>query len=186
MNTETRPISNHLATLAGGCFWCLEPIFSNLIGVLKVTSGYAGRSTKSPTYQEICTGATGHAECIQIKYVPQEIPYDTLLDVFFAYHDPITPNQQGNDIGTQYRSAIFAHSDIQFTTAANTIELLTNNQIFNNPIVTELTILKKFYKAEDYHQEYFLRNPDNPYCNAMITPKLHKLRLKHSHLLKST
>jgi len=133
MNTETRPISNHLATLAGGCFWCLEPIFSNLIGVLKVTSGYAGGSTKSPTYQEICTGATGHAECIQIKYVPQEIPYDTLLDVFFAYHDPTTPNQQGNDIGTQYRSAIFAHSDIQFTTAANTIELLITTKFSTIP-----------------------------------------------------
>jgi len=106
--------------------------------------------------------------------------------VFFAYHDPTTLNQQGNDIGTQYRSAIFAHNDIQFTTAANTIKLLTDNQTFNNPIVTELTILKKFYKAEKYHQEYFLQNPDNPYCNAMITPKLHKLRLKHSHLLKHT
>ena len=184
MTSEPSSRSTHLATLAGGCFWCLEPIFSNLIGVLKVTSGYAGGSPPNPTYQAICTGDTGHAECIQIQYVSNEISYDTLLDVFFAYHDPTTLNRQGNDIGTQYRSAIFAHNDIQFTTATKTIERLTNNQTFDNPIVTELTVMEKFYEAENYHQEYFINNPDNPYCNAMITPKLHKLRLKHSHLLK--
>ena len=184
MNSAPSSRSTHLATLAGGCFWCLEPIFSNFIGVLKVTSGYTGGSTPNPTYQAICTGDTGHAECIQIQYVSNEISYDTLLDVFFAYHDPTTLNRQGNDIGTQYRSAIFAHNDIQFTTATKTIERLTNNQTFDNPIVTELTVMEKFYEAENYHQEYFINNPDNPYCNAMITPKLHKLRLKHSHLLK--
>ena len=183
MNAYDKSQSLRIATLAGGCFWCLESIFAKLTGVIKVTSGYTGGSTENPTYEEVCTGTTGHAECIQIAHNALQITYDTLLEVFFAYHDPTTPNQQGNDIGTQYRSAIFTHDETQSSAAHKTIDQLTNTQALNKPIVTEITDLKTFYAAEAYHQSYYLNNPNNPYCNAIITPKLIKLREKHLHLL---
>ena len=183
MKTTDTSHSKDLATLAGGCFWCLESIFAKLNGVTKVTSGYAGGSTVNPTYEEVCAGNTGHAECIQISHNPLQITYGTLLEVFFAYHDPTTPNRQGNDIGTQYRSAIFAHDDTQTKTANKTIHQLTDAQAFDKPIITEIVKLDTFYIAEDYHQSYFINNPNNPYCNAVITPKLAKLRQKHLHLI---
>ena len=138
MKTNSRPITTNLATLAGGCFWCLEPIFSNLIGVLKVTSGYAGGSTESPTYQEICTGSTGHAECIQIEYVSQDIPHDTLLDVVFAYHDPTTLNQQGNDMGPSYRSGIYYVDAAQKAEAENAIKDVNASGLWPGRVVTEI------------------------------------------------
>ena len=185
MTTSKNLSSVEQATLAGGCFWCLESIFINLHGVTQVESGYTGGNTDHPTYEDVCSGTTGHAECIQISHNPAQIKYETLLEVFFAYHDPTTPNQQGNDIGTQYRSAIFTHNEAQSVTAHKTIKQLTLTQTFTQPIVTEISNLETFYIAEDYHQSYFLNNPNNPYCNAVITPKLSKLREKHLHLLNN-
>ena len=182
-NLDTHSTTKPLATLAGGCFWCLESIFDNLHGVLQVISGYAGGSSTNPTYEEVCAGATGHAECIQISFSPEQVSYRTLLKVFFAYHDPTTLNRQGNDVGTQYRSAIFTHDEAQSTTALQTIASLDHTRTFDNPIVTKVSSLEAFYKAEDYHQGYFRSNPNNPYCNAVINPKLAKLRKTHMHLL---
>jgi peptide-methionine (S)-S-oxide reductase len=177
--------TEHSATLAGGCFWCLESIFDNIHGVLQVISGYTGGSTVNPTYQEVCAGITGHAECIQLSFLPQQISYQTLLEVFFAYHDPTTLNRQGNDTGTQYRSAIYTHDDHQSSIAQQTINSLALNHTFEKPVVTEVTRLDVFYKAEPYHQQYFSNNPINPYCNSVITPKLSQLRQQHAHLIKS-
>ncbi len=182
---STDSTAEHSATLAGGCFWCLESIFENIHGVLQVVSGYTGGSTVNPTYQDVCAGITGHAESIQISFVPQQISYQTLLEVFFAYHDPTTRNRQGNDTGTQYRSAIYTHDDEQSSIAQQTIHSLDLTNTFEKPIVTEVTRLDVFYKAEPYHQQYFSSNPNNPYCNSVITPKLSKLRQQHAHLIKS-
>jgi len=182
---STDSTTEYSATLAGGCFWCLDSIFDNIHGVLQVISGYTGGTTVNPTYQDVCAGITGHAESIQISFLPQKISYQTLLEIFFAYHDPTTLNRQGNDIGTQYRSAIYTHDDHQSSIAHHTINSLELTHTFEKPIVTEVTRLGIFYKAEPYHQQYFSSNPNNPYCNSVITPKLSQLRQQHARLMKS-
>ena len=167
-----------IATLAGGCFWCLEAVFSDLQGVEKVESGYSGGSLPDPSYHQVCTGATGHAEVVQITYDPQVISFKELSEVFFTIHDPTTLNQQGADVGTQYRSAIFYHSPEQKAVAEGVIAELNAAKLWDAPIVTEVVPFTTFYPAEDYHQEYYQQNPDQPYCRAVIAPKVAKFR-KH-------
>jgi peptide-methionine (S)-S-oxide reductase len=173
-----------IATLAGGCFWCLEAVFKDLRGVEKVESGYTGGSTPDPSYEQVCTGTTGHAEAVQIVFDPSVISYEELLDVFFTIHDPTTLNRQGADIGTQYRSAIFYHTPEQRALAEQTIQRLNAAGIWVSPIVTEVVPFTKFYPAEQYHQEYYARNPDQPYCRAVIAPKVAKFRQQHLAKLK--
>jgi len=172
------------ATLAGGCFWCLEAVFDDVKGVQSVESGYAGGGMDNPSYRDVCTGATGHAEVVQVKFDPQVVSYKEILNVFFAIHDPTTFNRQGADVGTQYRSAIFFHDDEQKRTAEELIKELDRQKIWDRPIVTEVTKLDKFYAAEDYHQEYFARNPYQPYCQAVVAPKVAKFRKHHLEMLK--
>ena len=178
-------MSKEVATLAGGCFWCLEAIFNELNGVEQVTSGYSGGTVVNPSYREVCRGTTGHAEAVQITFDPEVISFRELLEIFFSIHDPTTLNQQGADVGSQYRSAIFYHNDIQKLTAEQVIEELNVANIWDAPIVTELTPFKSFYPAEDYHQKYFRRNGEQPYCLAVITPKVEKLRRLYHHKLKN-
>jgi peptide-methionine (S)-S-oxide reductase len=173
-----------IATLAGGCFWCLEAVFEQLHGVEKVESGYAGGATADPTYQKVCNGNTGHAEVVQVTFDATVISYRDILEVFFAIHDPTTLNRQGADIGTQYRSAIFYHSSDQKKIAEDLIAELTKEGIWNKPIVTEVAPLEKFYVAEDYHQGYFRGNPAQPYCAAVVGPKVAKFRQKFAGQLK--
>lgn len=163
------------ATIAGGCFWCTEAIFLKLKGVKKVTSGYSGGWVENPTYREVCNGQTGHAEGIQIEFDPEKIKYATLLEIFFKLHDPTTPNRQGNDVGPQYRSAIFYHTDEQKKVAEEVKEKLTEEKYFHDTIVTEITKFTNFYPAEDYHQNYFENNKDSAYCRVIIDPKVRKL-----------
>lgn len=183
-------MKNRTAIFAGGCFWCAEAIFNNLKGVVAVTPGYTGgpamNARQAPTYEEVCTGKTGHAEAIKIEFNPEEIKYPDLLNVFFATHDPTTLNQQGNDVGTQYRSAIFYTSDEQRQEAEREVRELEAAKVFSSPILTELEPLDKFYEAEAYHKNYFARNPDQPYCQVVINPKIAKLRAKFAHLLKTS
>ena len=167
-----------IATLAGGCFWCLEAVFDELNGVEAVESGYMGGRTRNPTYEQVCGGDTGHAEVVRITFDPAVVSFNELLEVFFVIHDPTTPNQQGNDIGTQYRSAVFYHTPEQKAAAAGTIAKLRAAGLWDAPIVTEVTPATKFYVAEGYHQEYYARNPSQPYCRAVVAPKVQKLR-KH-------
>jgi peptide-methionine (S)-S-oxide reductase len=164
------------ATLAAGCFWCVEAVFDDLRGVEDVVSGYSGGQRENPTYQQVCSGATGHAEVVQIKFNPREISFRDILRVFFSVHDPTTLNRQGNDVGTQYRSAIFYHSDEQKRIAEEVIKEVTEAGVYDDPIVTEVTAFKNFYPAEDYHQEYFANNPNQPYCAAVVAPKVAKFR----------
>ena len=172
MTTET-------ATLAGGCFWCLEAVYDELNGVLSVESGYMGGQTPDPTYAEVCDGNTGHAEVVQITFDPAVVSFRELLEVFFTIHDPTTLNRQGNDIGTQYRSAIFHHTPEQKATAEEVIAALTTAGVWGRPIVTEVAPASKFHVAEDYHQEYFARTGSaNPYCSVVVAPKVAKFR-KH-------
>ena len=166
------------ATLAGGCFWCLEAVYKELRGVEKVVSGYMGGQVPNPSYQLVCTGTTGHAEVVQITYDPEEISFRDLLKVFFTIHDPTTLNRQGGDVGTQYRSAIFYHSPAQKEAADEVIRELTAEGVWDDPIVTEVVPLEQFYPAEEYHQDYFERNPSQPYCQAVVAPKVSKVR-KH-------
>lgn len=173
-----------IATLAGGCFWCLEAPFGQLLGVKEVVSGYMGGHTLNPDYKQVCAGETGHAEVIQIHFDPSDISYRDLLEIFFALHDPTTRNRQGNDIGTQYRSAVFYHSDIQRDIAQEVITELTKQGIWSNPVITEVVPAETFYPAEEYHQHYFARNPLQPYCQVMIGPKLAKLRAAYHEKLK--
>jgi peptide-methionine (S)-S-oxide reductase len=174
-----------IATLAGGCFWCLEAVFEQLRGVTKVVSGYAGGAVPNPSYQAVCTGTTGHAEVVQITFDPAVIRYRDLLDVFFTIHDPTTLNQQGGDVGTQYRSAIFYHDDGQRRAAEAAIKELAAAHVWDDPIVTEVVPLTVFYPAEQYHQEYYRRNTNQPYCRAVIAPKVAKLRSKYFEKLKA-
>ena len=174
------------ATIAGGCFWCLEAIFERLAGVDRVVSGYTGGSVADPTYDDVCGGATGHAEALQISFDPAVISYRELLDIFFAFHDPTTLNRQGPDVGTQYRSAIFYRDDEQARTARAVIADLEGKRIFGAPIVTEVTPLTVFYPAEAYHQQYFQRHPERMYCQAMIAPKVAKLRKAYSSKLRES
>ncbi len=172
------PPGREMATLAGGCFWCLEAVFDELQGVESVESGYMGGQLKNPTYEDICSGGTGHAEVIRITYDPKKVSFQDILEVFFVIHDPTTLNRQGNDAGTQYRSAIFFHTPQQQAAAAQTIARLDASKLWDDPIVTEVTPAEKFYIAEDYHQEYFARNPSQSYCAFVVQPKVAKFR-KH-------
>lgn len=174
-----------VATFAGGCFWCMEAIFDDLKGVTNVVSGYTGGRVPNPSYERVCTGATGHAEAIQITFDPAVISYRELLEFFFAFHDPTTLNRQGPDEGTQYRSAIFYHSEAQKAEAEKVIAELEKNGTFGRPIVTELSPAKEYYPAEAYHVDYYRRNPDKAYCAATIGPKVAKLRSKYGARLKS-
>jgi peptide-methionine (S)-S-oxide reductase len=164
------------ATLAAGCFWCVEAVFDDLRGVEDVVSGYSGGHTENPTYQQVCSETTGHAEVVQIRFDPAEISFRDILYVFFAVHDPTTLNRQGNDIGTSYRSAIFYHNDEQKQIAEEVINELDDKDIWEEPIVTEVTEFTNFYPAEAYHQEYFSNNPNQPYCAAVVAPKVAKFR----------
>ena len=163
-----------LATFGAGCFWCVEAAFQQLKGVTSVFSGYSGGHVENPTYEQVCTGSTGHAEVCQIEYDPEKISYEELLEVFFEIHDPTTLNRQGNDVGTQYRSVIFYHNEDQKKKAEKLKAELDAKGLWKNPIITELLPLSKFYKAEDYHQNYYRNNPNQPYCRVVIKPKLQK------------
>lgn len=179
MNTTTEH-----AVFAGGCFWCLDAAFRQLRGVSEVTSGYCGGTTQNPDYESVCSGTTGHAEVISVIFDPSIISYDDLLTVFFGFHDPTTLNRQGNDIGTQYRSAIFTTNESQVESAKAMIAKLTRDETFAKPIVTTIEPLTKFFPAETYHQDFYKKNPDQGYCSAIISPKLAKLRQHFGMLLK--
>lgn len=170
------PQRKEIATLGGGCFWCSEAIFTELRGVEKVASGYSGGNVPNPSYEAVCTGKTGHAEVIQITFDPEIISFRELLEVFFTIHDPTTLNRQGSDVGTQYRSAIFYHAPEQEKIAREVIAELEKANVWDAPIVTEITPFKAFYPAEEYHREYFERNPEQPYCRIVIAPKVAKFR----------
>jgi peptide-methionine (S)-S-oxide reductase len=172
------------ATLAGGCFWCLEAVFDELKGVESVESGYAGGHVQNPSYRAVCTGTTGHAEAVQIVFDPQVISYEDILRIFFSVHDPTTLNRQGADVGTQYRSAIFYHDETQKAAAEKIIKEITESGIWERPLVTEVSPMTDFYRAEDYHQEYFVNNPYQPYCMAIISPKVLKFRKHFTEMLK--
>jgi len=173
-----------VATFGAGCFWCTEAVFQRLKGVVKVESGYSGGTVPNPTYEAVCTGKTGHAECTQITYEPKIISYKELLEVFWKTHDPTTLNRQGADSGTQYRSAIFYHNDEQKQLAEKYRNELEAAKIWNDPIVTEISQFKKFYKAEDYHQNYYNQNGNQPYCSFVITPKIEKFKKVFADKLK--
>jgi peptide-methionine (S)-S-oxide reductase len=183
---KEKPMEKNLmtATLAGGCFWCLEAVFDQVKGVESVESGYIGGEVQNPSYRQVCNGDTGHAEAVQIKYDGNVVSYQDLLNIFFGIHDPTTLNRQGADVGTQYRSAIFYHNEDQKSIAEKLIKDLEMQKIFDNPIVTEVVPAEKFYVAEDYHQEYFARNPYQPYCMAVVSPKVSKFRKHYQDLLK--
>jgi len=172
------------ATLGAGCFWCVEAVFDNLKGVEDVISGYSGGQTENPTYREVCSETTGHAEVAQIRFDPQVISFKEILQVFFAVHDPTTLNRQGNDVGSSYRSAIFYHDENQKRIAEEVIREVTAEGVYDDSIVTEVTAFDKFYPAEDYHQEYFANNPNQPYCAAVVAPKVAKFRKKFVDRLK--
>jgi len=174
-----------LATLAGGCFWCLEAVYKELRGVRSVVSGYAGGDVPRPTYSQVCEGTTGHAEVVQVTFDPRQVSFRELLEVFFTIHDPTTLNRQGADVGSQYRSAVFYHSPAQRETAEQTIAELTAAHVWDAPIVTEVKPLTEFYTAEDYHQDYFEKNPFQPYCRAVVAPKVAKLRKHFLERLKA-
>ncbi len=176
-------MSKELTTLGGGCFWCLEPVFAELRGVDVVTSGYSGGAANA-TYEEVCSGRTGHAEVVQIAFDPQSIGFDDLLRVFFTVHDPTTLNRQGADMGTQYRSAIFYHNDAQREIAEQVMTEIETQRIWSNPLVTELAAFREFFPAEEYHQNYFERNPNQGYCCVVIAPKVAKFRKLYAERLK--
>ncbi len=181
--SDARPLET--ATLAGGCFWCIEAVFRLLRGVHSVENGYSGGRRPNPTYEQVCTGVTGHAEVIRIEFDPTQITFRQLLDVFFTVHDPTTLNRQGADVGTQYRSAVFTHSPEQATTAREAIAAFDAAGTWGRPIVTEVTPIESYYPAEAYHQDYYARNPQNAYCSVTIEPKVAKLRKKFLDLLAS-
>jgi peptide-methionine (S)-S-oxide reductase len=182
MSTEQ---NNEVATLAGGCFWCLEAVYKDLRGVRGVVSGYAGGHVANPTYYQVCDGTTGHAEVVQITFDPREVSFRELLEVFFTIHDPTTLNRQGADVGTQYRSAIFYHTPEQRETAEAVIAEITSARVWDSPIVTEVVPFTEFYPAEDYHQNYFEKNPYQPYCRAVVAPKVSKFRKQFLEKLKA-
>lgn len=177
------PNKTEQATLAGGCFWCLEAAFIRLRGVEEVAPGYSGGHAKNPSYRQVCAGTTGHAEVVQVTFDPEVISYRDLLEVFFTIHDPTTLNRQGADVGTQYRSAIYYHSPEQERTARGVIKELTDAGVFRDPIVTEVAPLEEFYPAEEEHYRYYDQNPEQGYCQVVIAPKIAKLREKHRHRL---
>jgi peptide-methionine (S)-S-oxide reductase len=186
INNANAELKTDTATFANGCFWCTEAVFTELKGVLKVTSGYIGGQTANPTYKEVCTGQTGHAECLQIIYDPAVISFDELLEVFWETHDPTTLNRQGNDVGTQYRSGIFYHNAEQKTKSEQYKAKLDKSGAFSAPIVTEITPASQFYAAENYHQDYYAQNGSQPYCYYVIRPKVEKVRKVFKDKLKSS
>jgi peptide-methionine (S)-S-oxide reductase len=178
-------MTTELATLGGGCFWCLEAVFVELKGVEKVVSGYTGGQIPNPSYEAVCTGRTGHAEVVQVTFDPALVSYKQILEVFFTIHDPTTLNRQGNDVGTQYRSAIYYHSPEQKAIAEESIRQITEAGLWNNRIVTEVAPLDVFYAAEDYHQNYFANNPNQGYCRVIVAPKVAKFRKQYLEQLKA-
>lgn len=178
MNHSTENPDNNfqLATLGGGCFWCLEAIFMEVKGIESVTSGYSGGTVKNPAYREVTTGRTGHAEVVQVKFDPEIISFKDILEIFFHLHDPTTLNRQGADVGTQYRSVIFYHDENQEETAREVFKEIDASDLWDDPLVTEISPMTAFYVAEDYHQNYFQNNPSQPYCTFVIGPKMQKLR----------
>ena len=178
------PIGTEVATLGGGCFWCTEAVFSQLKGVEKIEPGYSGGEHENPTYEEVSAGTTGHAEVAQITFDPNVISFKEILQIFFSTHDPTTLNRQGPDIGSQYRSVIFYHNNQQKEISEQVIKELSEEKIFDVPIVTQVVPLENFYKAEDYHKEYFKRHPEQPYCRVVIAPKVAKLRQLYLRKLK--
>ena len=174
--SAAQPEPREIATLGGGCFWCLEAVYAELAGVERVVSGYAGGRVANPSYEQVCAGTTGHAEVVQIVFDPRVISYRELLEVFFTIHDPTTPNRQGHDVGTQYRSIILYHDAGQRATAEETVARLGAEGPWDGPIVTEIAPLAAFYPAEAYHQDYFKRNPQQPYCQIVVAPKVAKAR----------
>lgn len=182
MGTETKIDT---ATFGAGCFWCVEAIFQQVRGVINAESGYSGGSVENPTYSEVCTGTTGHAEVCRVTYDPSVVTYRELLEVFWQTHDPTTLNRQGADVGSQYRSVIFYHNDEQLKQAEETKAKLTAEHIWENPVVTEIVPFRTFYKAEDYHQEYYDQNASQPYCSIVITPKIDKFRKVFKDKLKT-
>ena len=179
MNNESRTMISkrrEVATLGGGCFWCMEAIFSELNGVEKVDSGYSGGTVENPTYEQVSTGTTGHAESVQVTFDPNVISFKELLQIFFTMHDPTTLNRQGEDVGSQYRSVIFYHNEEQKAIAGQLIREFTEEKVWDAPIVTHVEPFKAFYRAEDYHAEYFKRHPEQAYCRLIIAPKVAKLR----------
>jgi peptide-methionine (S)-S-oxide reductase len=176
--------SYEVATLGGGCFWCIETVLNQTKGVMSAVSGYMGGAKPKPTYEEVCTGRSGHVEVVQVTFDPTEITYREILEIFFATHDPTTLNRQGNDIGTQYRTVIFYYSPEQEDVAVGTIRTLTGEKVFADPIVTAVEPAQEFYPAERYHQNYFANNPTQPYCAYLIAPKVQKFREKYAARLK--
>jgi len=179
------PPSTETATLAGGCFWCTEAVFSDLQGVGRVVPGYTGGTAASPTYEQVCTGRTGHAEAVEITFDPNVVSFHDLLGIFFTTHDPTTANRQGNDVGTQYRSAVFYHDERQKTTAEAVVRELAQSGVWRKKIVTEIVPYSVFYPAEEYHHNYFRRNPEKGYCQVVIAPKVAKFRKQYAALLRS-
>lgn len=184
MSNPVDKTSVERATLGGGCFWCLEAVYDQMKGVQSVESGYMGGANPDPSYEEVCTGTSGHAEVVQLTFDPTIVTFREILEVFFAIHDPTTLNRQGNDVGTQYRSAIFYHSAEQKRVAEELIAELTHSNAYQRPVVTELVPAEQFYVAEEYHQEYFARNPFQPYCSYVVGPKLAKFRAAFTSKLK--
>jgi peptide-methionine (S)-S-oxide reductase len=184
MEESNNVVELQKATFGAGCFWCVEAVFQDLKGVSKVESGYSGGHVKNPSYKEVCNGTTGHAEVVQIHYNPEEITFDELLEVFWQTHDPTTLNRQGNDVGTQYRSVVFYHTDNQKEIAESYKKKLNEEKVFDNPVVTEISPFKEFFKAEDYHQNYFKENGDQPYCVFVIKPKVEKFKKVFKDKLK--
>jgi len=184
MNDNSTNQKLELATFGAGCFWCVEAVFQDVKGVISVVSGYSGGAMENPTYEDVCSGTTGHAEAVQITFDPAVITYPELLEIFWKTHDPTTLNRQGNDVGTQYRSVIFYHNESQKQHAEKYKKELNNAGIWNNPIVTEITLYKNFYKAEGYHQNYYKLNKAQPYCIFVIQPKLDKFKKVFKEKLK--
>jgi len=179
-----RAVSLEAATLAGGCFWCLEAVFREVDGVENVVSGYTGGTIINPTYEQVCTGETGHAEAVQVSFNPSKISYREILEIFFSIHDPTTLNRQGPDVGTSYRSAVFYHNERQKNVVEELIGELNKAHLWEKPIVTQIVPLDTFYPAEDYHREYFSRHPEQAYCQTVISPKVNKFRKKWTERLK--
>lgn len=186
MPSDRNQASHEIATLAGGCFWCLEAVYDRLDGVTSVESGYMGGEMPNPTYERVCDGDTGHAEVVQVTYDPERISFRDLLEVFFVIHDPTTLNRQGNDVGTQYRSAIFYHTPGQKAEAEKIVRELAEDRAFPGSIVTEIVPAEHFYMAERYHQEYFENNPNQPYCQFIVAPKVAKFRQKFAAKMKKS
>lgn len=184
--TTNAPQDREIATLGGGCFWCVEAVFDELRGVERVESGYAGGARANPSYREVCSGTTGHAEVVQVAFDPSVISFKEILEVFFTAHDPTTLNRQGGDVGTQYRSVIFYHDEEQKRVAKQVIDEINAAKIYDAPVVTEIAPLTEFYVAEDYHQEYFSQNAGEPYCRVVIAPKVSKFRERFRDKLKSS